>query len=229
MKKSDLKRKYKKFKHTVVATDVVIFTMQKELLKVLLVKMKKQPFLGTWAVPGGMVKVTESVDEAALRHLYHETGVKDIYLEQLYTFGTVDRDPTGRVVSVAYFALIPSNGLIIGASKGDEEVAWFPIKNLPELAYDHPGMIKYALERLKAKLGYTNIIYSLLSQKFTLTELQNLYEIILERKLDKRNFRRKFLSLGLIRKTADKKRSGAHRPAQLYRFTERKPQIVEIF
>lgn len=218
----------KKFKFTVIATDVVIFTVKDNKLQILLIKMKKKPYTGLWAAPGGLVKPSESVDSAAKKQLYIKTGLKDVYLEQLYTFGKINRDPFGRVVSVAYFALIPNANIKLKTTQEYADVQWFTIDKLPKLAYDHDEIIRIAVERLKAKLTYTNIIYSLLPRKFSLSELQKVYEIILDKKLDKRNFRRKFLSLKLIRKTGEERRVGANRPAELYEFTKRKAQIIEI-
>jgi 8-oxo-dGTP diphosphatase len=218
----------KRHEHTRVAADVVIFTVKNEELKVLLIKMKKEPYLGYWAAPGGIINPDESVEEAARRHLCDKTGVDNVYLEQLYTFGSLDRDPFGRVVSVAYFALIPSEGIDLKTSTDYDDVAWFGVHGLPKLAYDHLQMINHALQRLQSKLGYTNVVYSLLPERFTLTELQKMYELILQRKLDKRNFRRKFLSLGLAEKVVGEKLSGAHRPAQLFKFKKRSAQVVEL-
>ncbi len=220
--------KTKKYKFTVVATDVVIFTIQEGKLKVLLIKMKKTPFLKCWAVPGGLVKPKESLEEAARRHLFSKTGLKDVYLEQLYTFGKVNRDPSGRVVSTAYFALIPPNSVRFPSEEKSREVAWFPVKKLPRVAYDHSEIIQTALSRLRAKLSYTNIVYGLLAKEFTLSELQGIYERILEKKLDKRNFRKKILSLGLLKRLHKKKEGRAHRPAELYSFIKKEPQIIEI-
>lgn len=217
----------KKYKFAVIATDVVIFTVRGNVLQILLVKMKRAPFIGMWAAPGGLVKPEESVDEAAKRHLEAQTGLKNVYIEQLYTFGEVDRDPFGRVVSVAYVALIPYNAEV---KTGEEysEIDWFPVRTLPKLAYDHEEVIRYAVARLRAKLEYTNIVYSLLPKEFTLGELQSVYEIVRGRRLDKRNFRRKILSLGTIRKSPQKKQGAAHRPATLYCFRKRAPQFVEM-
>ena len=217
-----------KYKFAVIATDVVIFTIIQSKLHVLLIKMKKKPFQSCWAAPGGLVKPLESVDQAAKRHLFAKSGVKNVYLEQLYTFGKIKRDPFGRVVSVAYFALIPLKGLKLKTTDEYADIKWFPITKLPKLAYDHKEMIKFAIERLRAKLEYTNIVYSLLPKKFTLTDLQNTYETILKRKLDKRNFRKKILSLNLISKTGRKQKGEAYRPAALYKFRKRKMQIVKI-
>ena len=218
----------KKYKFAVIATDVAIFTVQDNELRVLLIKMKKSPFTGTWAVPGGLVKPSESVDEGAKRILKEKTGVVNVYLEQLYTFGKVNRDPFGRVVSVAYFALIPSRGVSLQTTEEYADVDWFPVIELPKLAYDHSEVVDCAVNRLKAKLGYTNIVYSLLPSEFTLGELQNIYEIILDRALDKRNFRKKLFSLRLVRKTGKRQIGEANRPAELYAFVSKKMQRAEI-
>ena len=219
---------WKNFKFAVTAVDIVIFTIKDEELKVLLIKMKKEPFTKMWAVPGGLVKVDESLDFSAKKHLFNKTGVKDIYLEQLYTFGEVERDPLGRVISTAYFALIPGDGLELKTTEEYEDVQWFSIKDLPKLAYDHKEIISKAERRLKAKLSYTNIVYGLLPSEFTLTELQKTYEIILGETIDKRNFRKKILSLNLIKKTDKQTVGESSRPAAYYKFIKRTPQIIEI-
>lgn len=211
----------------VIAADVVIMTVQDKQLQILLMKMQKQPYLHAWAIPGGRVHIDETVDHAAQRHLFLKTGVKNLYLEQLYTFGRVNRDPFDRVVSVAYFALVPSDDVRIDTSL-PFDVAWFPVAKLPTLAYDHREIVGQALERLRSKLEYTNIVYSLLPQRFTLTQLQTTYETILGHQLDKRNFRKKVLGLGLVKKTAGSQREGAHRPAALYTFTSRQPKVVSV-
>jgi 8-oxo-dGTP diphosphatase len=218
----------KKYKFAVIASDVVIFTVQDEELKVLLIKMKKIPFENKWAVPGGLVGGEEDLDQAAKRILYSETSVKDVYLEQLYTFGKVNRDPFGRVVSVAYFALAPIGGVSLKTTKDYADVKWVSVKKLPALAYDHDEIIAHALGRLKGKLEYTNIIYSLLPTEFALSDLQKMYEIILGRELDKRNFRKKIMTLQLIKKVNKKRYGGANRPAELYTFIKKTPQNVEI-
>lgn len=216
----------KKYKFTVVATDVVIFTIKDEKLQVLLIKMKKKPFADCWAGPGGMVKPNESIDDAAKRILKEKSGVSGVYLEQLYAFGKVNRDPFGRVVSVAYFALIPSDSLILKTTKEYGDIKWFPIDKPPKLAYDHREIIECAINRLRNKLGYSNIVYSLLPNEFTLGEFQGTYEIILGKKLDKRNFRKKLFSLNLVKPVGRKKKGMANRPAVLYAFKNKKPRIV---
>lgn len=212
-----------------VAIDVAVFTVLERALHVLLVKVRRGPFAGQWALPGGSVRTDESLDEAAHRELDAQTGVTDIYLEQLYTFGSPDRDPSRRIVSVAYFGLIPHGGRFRGGPPGDEyaEVVWQPLARLPVLAYDHGAVVKTALGRLRAKLTYTNLVYTLLPRAFTLGELQEMYEAILARPLDRRNFRKKLLSLGLLRPLRAVRR-GPHRPAALYAFRDRRPMNIDI-
>ena len=202
-----------------LTTDVVIFTLRKDGLQVLLIKRKYPPFEGMWAIPGGFVHIDESLEDAALRELEEETGVRDVYLEQLYTFGDVDRDPRGRVVTVAYFALVPS--MMIAPRPGDDasEARWCSVYDLPPLAFDHTKILTYALQRLRYKLEYTAVGFELLPETFTLSELQAAYEIVLGEKLDKRNFRRKMLSAGVIEETG-KYKLGEGRPARLYRFRD---------
>jgi 8-oxo-dGTP diphosphatase len=217
----------KKYKHAIVAVDMIIFTIQENDLMVLLVKMKKHPFFkGMWAAPGGLIKPNESLDKAALRELYEKTGIKDVYLEQLYTFGDPKRDPLGRVISVAYFALINARGIKLKTTKKYSDIKWFSVKNLPKLAYDHKEIIDYALLRLHWKLEYTNVAYSLLPRYFTFSQLQKVYEIILNKKLDKRNFRRRMLFLNIVKPTQMRERGEPHRPARLYTFVHRKPEII---
>jgi 8-oxo-dGTP diphosphatase len=199
-----------------VAVDTIIFTIQEGVLKALLVKRAIPPFAGEFAIPGGFVRDDESLDEAALRELEEETGVTDVYLEQLYSFGAVDRDPRGRVISVAYFALISADRTL-KAGTDAAEAHWWPCAKLPPLAFDHAAMMEYALERLRNKLEYTTVGFQLLPEKFTLTELQSVYEAILDKKLDKRNFRRKIALLNILKPLKEYRRGG-QRPAQLYRF-----------
>jgi len=218
----------KKYKFTVVASDIVILSIIENKLQALLIKMKKAPYFNFWAAPGGLVKPNESVDSAAKRILKEKAGVKDVYLEQLHTFGDVNRDPFGRVVSVSYYALIPNKELKIKTSKEYINATWFAIDDLPQLAYDHKKIIKFAAKKLQQKLASTNIAYSLLPKEFTLSELQNIYEDILQKKIDKRNFRKKILSLGIVKKTEKKNIGQAHRPASLYTFTSKKLKNVSI-
>lgn len=213
-----------------LTVDVVAFTARSEALHVLLIRRGQAPFSGQWALPGGFVRIAEDLDAAAHRELVEETGVRGAhFLEQLYTFGRPDRDPRMRVVTVAYYALLPDpeSGLPEPAHGSDAaEARWWPVDGLPALAFDHADLVATALARLRAKLGYTSVAYALLPAAFTLTELQQVYEIILGQSLDKRNFRKKLLATGLLEGTDQKKREGAHRPAQLFRFTRREPVFL---
>jgi len=211
-----------------VAVDNGIFTVLEDRLHLLLIQMTKVPYTGMWALPGGLIQDDESLDAAAVRILYEETGVTDVYLEQLYTFGQPDRDPAGRVVSVAYFALIHAAGITLHTQSKYADVRWWPCATLPQLAYDHDTVAAYARQRLEWKLAYTNVVWSLLPHRFALTELQKVYEAVLGRKLDKRNFRKKILALGLVEPVGETAMRGAHRPAMLYCFTSREPRLIDM-
>ncbi len=204
-----------------IAADAAIFTVRGGELCVLLIRMKKKPFAGRWALPGGLLGDNETSEAAARRILRNSTGLTGAYLEQLMTFDDPKRDPFGRVVSVAWFALMPSEGVKLRTTEKYSDVRWRPVVAMPTLAYDHARILKTALARLRAKLEYTNVVWSLLPETFTLSELRSAYETILGRTLDKRNFLKKILSLGLLKATGKTRRSGAHRPAALYRFRKR--------
>jgi 8-oxo-dGTP diphosphatase len=212
--------------HASIAVDVVIYTIDAGVLATLLVRIRDGQFAGRWAFPGSLVGVDESLEEVAARELRAITGRDDVYLEQLRTFGDCDRDPQSRVVSTAYLGLMPRREEP-RVSERYAEASWFAVDRLPRLAYDHEEMACIALERLRAKLSYSNIVYGLLAAEFTLGELQDVYEVILGRRLDRRNFRKKILASGLLR-ALPRQRRGAHRPATLYRFTRRRPMIVEM-
>jgi 8-oxo-dGTP diphosphatase len=201
-----------------VTVDVVIFTIRAGALHVLLVRRAAPPFAGRHAIPGGFVHEDESLEAAARRELAEETGVRDVYLEQLYTFGDPDRDPRGRVITVAYFALIASDAVALRAGTDAAEARWFPVAALPPLAFDHDRILAYAFERLRNKLEYTTVGFQLLPARFTLGELQAVYEAILGRRLDKRNFRRKMDLLGIVTPLRAQRRTG-RKPARLYRFS----------
>ncbi|HEC22244.1 MAG TPA: NUDIX hydrolase [Chloroflexi bacterium] len=203
--------------HPAVAVDVVIFMIREGRLQVLLVKRRYPPFEGRWAIPGGFVHIDESLEDAARRELREETGVEDVYLEQLYTFGRPDRDPRMRVISVTYFALLPAGEIDVRAGDDAADARWFPVDDLPPLAFDHREIIEYALTRLRYKLEYTDVGFQLLPAEFTLTELQRAYEIVLGEQLDKRNFRRKILQSRILRETG-RLRAGEGRPARLYEY-----------
>ncbi len=209
-----------------IAVDVVLFTIQGSTLKVLLVKRQQPPFRGAWALPGGIVGADESVDQAVLRELQEETNIGNVYLEQLYTFGEPNRDPRGRVITVAYYALVNWQQFELKTRQRVSQANWFPIKRLPPLAFDHRRIVDYALERLRSKINYTTVGFQLLPREFTLTDLQGSYEVILGQRLDKRNFRRKMLQLGILRGTRQFRANGRQRPARLYTFTE--PNVVKL-
>jgi 8-oxo-dGTP diphosphatase len=202
-----------------VTTDVIIFTLRDGDLQVLLIRRKNPPFQGVWAIPGGFVGMAESLEEAALRELEEETGVRDVYLEQLYTFGDPDRDPRGRTITVAYFALVPAIAIQPRAGTDAAEARWWSVYDLPPLAFDHADILAYALQRLRYKLEYTAAGFELLPETFVLSQLRAAYEVILGERLDKRNFRRKILSAGVIEETGAY-RTGEGRPAKLYHFRD---------
>jgi ADP-ribose pyrophosphatase YjhB (NUDIX family) len=200
-----------------VTVDVVIFTVRDGALQVLLVKRGVPPFEGQYAIPGGFTREDESLEEAAVRELYEETGVRNLFLEQLYSFGDPGRDPRGRVITVAYYALIASDRLSLVAGADAAEASWFSVGELPKLAFDHKRILDYALDRLCNKLEYTTVGFQLLPHKFTLSELQAVYEAILGRRLDKRNFRRKIALLAILKPLREWRRTG-RKPARLFSF-----------
>ena len=215
-----------KYPHPAVTVDCAVFGLDDDNLKVLLIQRDIDPFEGKWALPGGFVQIDEPLEEAALRELKEETGLSKIFLEQLYTFGKPDRDPRERVISVAFFALVNIRSHRIKAATDARSASWFEVKNIPALAFDHQEILATALERIKGKVSYQPIGFELLPKKFSLNQLQHLYETILERSLDKRNFRRKILGMSLIEETGETEKNVAHRAARLYRFDKQKYQSL---
>jgi len=185
---------------------------------VLLIQRDLPPFEGRWALPGGFLRVDETVDDAARRELREETGLTKVFLEQLYTVGDIGRDPRERVVTVAYYALVKLSDHRVQAATDAREAAWFAIDDLPALAFDHEKIVDMAHERLRGKVRYQPIGFELLPDKFPLRQLQHLYEVILDRSLDKRNFRKKILSMGILIELEEVETDVAHRAARLYRF-----------
>jgi len=212
-----------------VTVDIILFTFHEDQLKVLLVRRDHEPFAHHWALPGGFVNIDEDLEDAARRELSEETNVSDVYLEQLYTFGDPDRDPRGRVITVAYFALLSNDqvrGLQIRGASDAGEAAWWNIYDLPQLAFDHARILQYAMQRLRWKLEWTALGFLLLPAEFTLSELQRVYETVLHEPLDKRNFRRKMLAADVLEETGNL-REGDHRPAKLYRFTAKAIELEQ--
>jgi 8-oxo-dGTP diphosphatase len=214
------------FPRPALTVDIIIFTVREAHLQVLLICRGEPPYKGEWALPGGFVRMEESLEDAATRELEEETGIQNAYLEQLFTYGDPKRDPRGRVVTVAYFSLIPTDKPVHPEGGTDvSQAGWFPVEDLPPLAFDHSEILTYALRRLRYKLEYSAVGFELLPSEFSLSEIQSTYEIILGEKLDKRNFRRRIISAGIIEETAHM-RSGEGRPARLFRY--RPDAVAEI-
>jgi ADP-ribose pyrophosphatase YjhB (NUDIX family) len=215
-----------RYPHPALTTDVVLFTVRDEKLQLLLIRRRNPPFQGQWALPGGFLDMDEDLADCALRELKEETGIGNVYLEQLCTFGKPDRDPRERVISVAYYGLTPSETFALKPDTDASEAAWFAFNEMPELAFDHRQIVQKAHERLIAKLEYSTIAFQFLPKQFTLSELQDVYETIRSEPLDKRNFRKWILGRNLIEETGDERRNGSHRPAKLFR--NKHPDRVEI-
>lgn len=212
-------------KHAILSTDVAVLTTDGESLKVLLTRTESGPFKGEPTLPGGLIRPKEKISEAADRFIGKVLKTKAIYKEQLYTFGHPARDPGGRVVAVCYLALIPWNRARLATKVN---ARWVAVNKVPKLAYDHNEVVETAVERLEGKLSYTNIVFALMPEQFTFGELQEAYEAILGRQLDKRNFRKKITLLSLLRKLPKKRRGDANRPAQLHTFKEKRLRLVEV-
>jgi len=217
-----------KYPHPAITTDIVVFTISGGALKLLLIQRGQDPYKGAWALPGGFLEPDEDLEECAQRELQEETGLQDIYLEQLFTFGKPGRDPRERVVSVAYFALAPSTDNPPQATSDAVDATWRSLDSLPPLAFDHAEIIAMAHNRLLSKLEYSTIAFQFLPETFTLSEAQQVYEIVRGEQLDKRNFRKQITGMGLIEETGQQRRNGNHRPARLYRATCRnKVQFIK--
>ncbi len=219
-----MKEKYPKPSVTI---DVIIFTIKDNDLKVLLVKRKIEPFKDKWALPGGFVQIDEPLEQAAKRELEEETGVKNVYLEQLYTFGDPERDPRGRVITIAYMALIKSDDIKLQAATDVSDAQWFSIKKIPKLAFDHKKILDYSVQRLKWKLEYTTVAFSLLPKKFAISQVQKIYEIAFNKKFDKRNFAKKILSLNILKEEGINN-DVPYRPPMLYSLKKDIGDIVEL-
>ena len=209
------------YPHPAVTTDIVIFTVMEDALKVLLIKRGEDPFKGEWATPGGFLHIDESLDACARRELREETGLEGVYLEQLYTYGAVDRDPRERILTVAYFALISLDGQRVQAGDDAADARWYGVDSLPALACDHADILAHATERLAAKMAYSTVGLQLMPDEFTLSKLMRVYELAGRKTLDKRNFRKWVLGLDILEETGKKWSDGAHRPAMLYRVKDK--------
>lgn len=211
-----------KHPHPAVTVDCVVFGFDETDLKLLLIQREVDPFKGRWALPGGFVRMNEDLEDAARRELAEETGINQLYLEQLYSFGDPARDPRERVISIAYYALVKLADHKLRAASDAADVAWFPVAELPKLAFDHERIVETALRRLKGKVRYEPIGFELLPEKFTLGELQRLYEAVLEQTVDKRNFRKKIQGTDLLDPLDEYQQDVAHRAAQYYRFNRQR-------
>jgi 8-oxo-dGTP diphosphatase len=207
-----------------VAVDAVVFGYtSKDGLSLLLIKRDVEPFRNTWALPGGLVLDDESIEEAVERELQEETGVSINYLEQLYSFGLPNRDPRNRVVSIAYYGLVKPKQFKLRASTDANDAQWFSINQLPILAFDHNKIIEKAIGRLKSKLVYEPVGFELLSKKFPFSELEHLYSTVLDKPLDRRNFKKKIMKFGFLEEIDEKQiLTGAGRPGNLFKFNEKK-------
>ena len=211
-----------------LAVDAIVFGYENKELYILLIKQKYAPFKNQWALPGGLVKNDESLQEAVHRELKEETGIQVDYLEQLYTFGDdVNRDPRNRVVSVAYFALANPDKLILKADTDALDAQWFALKDMPKLAFDHEHIVQVAKARLQAKIHYEPIGFDLLKPEFPFSDLEHLYKTILERDIDRRNFRKKILSFGIVEETDKIHKPSAGRPSKLFRFNKEKYKTLK--
>lgn len=217
-----MKREHKyEFPRPALATDCVMFGFDGGELKLLLLEREKEPFKNKWALPGGFVHMAETTETCAKRILQEKAGLKNVFIEQLYTFSDPDRDPRDWVVTVAYFALVDKHQYELVAGRDTVKAEWFSISQLPRLAFDHNKIVKLALQRLKGKVNYQPIGFELLNDKFTLTQLQQLYEAILEIEIDKRNFRKKILGMNLLEALEEKEKNVARKAARYYRFDKK--------
>lgn len=206
-----------------VSVDAVVFGYNPEDgISVLLIKRKNEPFQKMWALPGGLVETGESIDRAVNRELKEEAGIDVNYLEQLYTFGDPGRDPRNRVISVSYFGLVRPQDFQLVAQTDAEDVEWFNIKKLPRLAFDHRKIIDAAIKRLRGKITYEPVGFELLDKEFPFSDLEKLYQILLDQDIDRRNFKKKIMSLGILEGLPHTIQRGAGRPAQLFKFNKKK-------
>ncbi len=210
-----------------IAVDAVVFGYEANKLKILLIQRKFGKQKNQWALPGGFVQNTESLDQAVVRELFEETGVKANYLEQLYTFGDVNRDSRRRIVSVSYLALLNPRNFILNAATDAQDAMWFDIADYPSLAFDHEQILNTGLKRLRGKINYQPIGFELLEKEFPFSDIENLYQTILGKKIDRRNFRKKLLSFGFLIETEKIMKKNSGRPAKLFQFNKLKYRELE--
>ena len=210
-----------------VAVDAVVFGYEKDSLSILLIKRGVEPFKNSWALPGGLVLDNESLEDAVVRELQEETGVEINYLEQLYTYGKPGRDPRNRVVSVSYVGLVSPSQFKLEAATDAYEAKWFDVKDLPDLAFDHQDILEKGLSRVRTKIKYQPIGFELLNSHFPFSDLEHLYQTILDKKIDRRNFRKKILSFGILKETDKIHQEGSGRPAKLFTFNSTKYKELE--
>lgn len=206
-----------------LTVDAVVFGYKPdEGISVLLIKRKHDPYKGAWAIPGGFVEADEALEDAVARELKEETGIEVNYLEQLYTFGSPKRDPRKRIVSVAYYALVKPDIYEVHAADDAEGAEWFNIEKLPRLAFDHAEILEMAIFRLRNKISYEPVGFELLDKHFPFSELHKLYETLYGKSIDRRNFKKKFLALDLLKELKEKNSGGKGRPGILYQFDKEK-------
>ena len=214
-----------KYPHPAVTTDCIVFGFDGTKLNLLLINRGIEPYKGSWALPGGFMKIDETAEQGALRELQEETGVKDIYIEQMQAFTAVDRDPMERVMTIAFMAFVRQEKYEVIAGDDAAKAQWFPVKSLPQLAFDHNEIITLALDKLRWKMTYEPLAFRLLNKTFTISQLQTIYEVVFDKRFDRRNFHKKLTSLGYIIPT-DEQQKTIGRPSTLYTFDERKYREV---
>lgn len=214
-----------KYPHPAVTTDCIVFGFDGTKLNLLLINRGIEPYKGSWALPGGFMKIDETAEQGAMRELQEETGVKDIYIEQLQAFTAVDRDPRERVMTIAFMAFVRQEKYEVIAGDDAAKAQWFPVNSLPQLAFDHKEIITLALDKLRWKMTYEPLAFRLLNKTFTISQLQTIYEVVFDKRFDRRNFHKKLTSLGYIIST-DEQQKTIGRPSTLYTFDERKYREV---
>lgn len=226
--KTNFALKQHKMQNIKIAVDAVVFGyFENEELHILLIKRNIEPYIESWALPGGLVHDNETLDEAVIRELKEESGVSTTFTEQLYTFGDINRDPRNRAISVAYLAFVNPKEHQLKATTDAKDAQWFSINNIPNIAFDHAAIIDVAIKRLRNKIQYQPIGFNLLNEEFAFSDLEGLYQCILGRDIDRRNFRKKIMSYELLIETKKLKKQGSGRPAKLFQFNKEKYKNLE--